>query len=164
MVGELYEEKRAKFTLEQNISVKSETKERNQSEISEKSSDFMKNNLDMEIQDYEDTDAVMEIQPQRKTETTLKAVEYEPQLDKLNVESSECSQRTKNSEATMKTNEDNRAEETVIKEKIKARGKQTLSFTINKFTPPYPTTAAVDEDHLDRSYQSFSYPRVKSQD
>ena len=64
----------------------------------------MENDLDMKIQNYKETDAVMEIQPQRKTETTLKAVEYEPQLDKLNVESSECSQRTKNSEATMKTN------------------------------------------------------------
>ena len=85
---------------------------------------------EMKIQNYKETDAVMEIQPQRKTETTLKAVEYEPQLDKLNVESSECSQRTKNSEATMKTNEDNRAEETIIKEKIKARGKLYLSQSI----------------------------------
>ena len=120
----------------------------------------MKNDLDMKIQNYKETDAVMEIQPQRKTEITLKAVEYEPQLDKLNMESSECSQSKENPEATMKTNKDNRVEEIIMGGKIKARGKvtlssiqgkQTLSFTINKFTPPYPTTAAVDEDHLDRS-------------
>ena len=57
----------------------------------------MKNDLDMEIQNYKETDAVMEIQPQRRTETTLKAVEHEPQLDKLNMKSSEYLTRMKSS-------------------------------------------------------------------
>ena len=77
------------------MSVKNKTQEQNQSRISEKSSDPVKDNLnmeiqnfedmeiqnfkDMEIQDYEETDAVMEIQPQRKTEITFRAVEYKLQ-------------------------------------------------------------------------------------
>ena len=36
MVGELFEDKKEKFTLEQNMSVKSKTEEQNQSKISER--------------------------------------------------------------------------------------------------------------------------------
>ena len=153
MVGELDEEKRVKFTLEQNMSVKNETKEQNQSKNSEKSSDPIKNNSNIEIQDledmkiqdfecieiqdYEETNVVMETQLQQKTEITLRAVEHKPQLDKTNMESSNCSESSTNSKATMK---------------ITTRGKITLPPF--KITPPHPTTVTIDEDHLDVSRYS----------
>ena len=150
MVRESYEEDRVTFTLEQNMSVKNETKEQNQSKTSERSSDPVKDKLNIklqdledmkiqdfeciEVQDYEETNAVMETQPQQKTEITFKTVEHKFQLVKTNMESGNCSKNSTNFEATRK---------------IKTREKITSSSF--KITPPYPTTVTIDEDHLDVS-------------
>ena len=139
-----------KFTMEQNMSIK--TKEQNQSEISEKSSDLT------DTQDYEETDAVMESHPQRTTEILFKAVGQSspPPVNEA--------VRDNFSGGIVKirgTNQNERQNPEKIM-KIKARGivtktcdcvtspsipcEQVLHF---KITQLYPTTTAIDKDHLD---------------